>query len=302
MRSVNFGRANDLRTPRIGEISVQGSNLLNPDETVQVSLQAEDPEGQKLNVRWELMGESKNYVTSGDFQETPPSFSENIIESSTKTATIRVPQEAGLYRVYAFVDDGAEGGAVANVPLRVKVVVNQEPGKKAELPFILFDETGGNTTYVPSGWMGSTDAIKVNERCQTEPKFGSHCIECKFSKADNWGGVAWMGPEGDWGDQLGGLDLTGAKKMTFWARGLDGGEQVKFGFGLLGREKKYFDTGKDNMKIKLTKEWKQYSLDVGGKDLTRIKTGFYWTVAGQGKPVTFFLDKIMFDDGSDASD
>jgi hypothetical protein len=281
--------------PRISEISLQGSDSLNPDETVQVNLQADDPEGQKINVRWELMGESKNYVTSGDFQEAPPSYAENIIESGTTSATIRVPQESGLYRVYAFVDDGAGGGAVANVPLRVKVVTIQDPGKKADLPFILFDEPGGNTTYAPSGWMGSTDALKVNESCQTDPKFGSHCIECKFSKADDWGGVVWLSPDGDWGDKPGGLDLTGAKKMTFWAHGLDGGEQVKFGFGLLGREKKYFDTGKDEMDIKLTKDWKEYSFDVSEKDLTRIKTGFYWTVAGQGKPVTFFLDRIRFE-------
>ena len=295
------GTQPDNICPRISEISLQGSDVLKPGETVEISLQADDPEGQLLNVRWELMAESKEYVTSGDFQETPPTFEENVVESNTNSATVRMPQESGLYRVYAFVDDGAEGGAVANLPLRVKAVVNQDAGQQADLPFIVFDEPGDNATYAPSGWMGSTDAIKVNENCQTDPKFGSHCIECSYSKTDNWGGVVWLSPDGDWGDQPGGLDLTGAKKWTFWARGLNGGEEVKFGFGLLGREKKYFDTGKDELDIQLTKEWKEYSVDLSDKDLSRIKTGFYWTVAGQGKPVTFFVDRIMFDDGSSDS-
>ena len=70
---------------------------------------------------------------------------------------------------------------------------------------------------------------------------------------------------------------------------------VEFGFGLLGPDKKFADTAKGKMNVTLTNEWKQYEFDLSGKDLSLIKTGFYWTVAGQGKPVTFFLDKISFE-------
>lgn len=35
-----------------------------------------------------------------------------------------------------------------------------------------------------------------------------------------------------------------------------------------------------------------------GKDLSRIKTGFYWVLTGQGSAVTFYLDDIAYTDGS----
>ena len=45
----------------------------------------------------------------------------------------------------------------------------------------------------------------------------------------------------------------------------------------------------------LTKEWKQYTIPLDGKDLSRIKTGF-WFVSGPtaGAPTTFYLDDIVF--------
>ena len=45
----------------------------------------------------------------------------------------------------------------------------------------------------------------------------------------------------------------------------------------------------------LTKEWKQYEIDLTNKNLGRIKTGFGWVVGGQGKPVTFYVDDIVYE-------
>ena len=111
-----------------------------------------------------------------------------------------------------------------------------------------------------------------------------------------WAGIVWQDPANDWGDQPGGFNLTGAKKLKFWARGDKGGESVSFKFGVLGTDKKYSDsaTGAIN-DLKLTKEWTEYSIDLAGKDLARIKTGFVWTVDGQGSPVVFFLDDIRLE-------
>ncbi len=36
-------------------------------------------------------------------------------------------------------------------------------------------------------------------------------------------------------------------------------------------------------------------IDVSGRDLSCIKTGLAWIVAGQGKPVVFYLDGIRFE-------
>ena len=281
--------------PRISELSLIGENEVQPGASLRLELKASDPEGKPLNVRWVLSEEASSYVTGGDFQETPKSLGKNVVESANDKATIRMPDSTGLYRIYAYVDDGAGGGAVANLPVRVSEPGARSFGAKADLPFVLYDEPNGNSEFIPSGWMGSTESMSLDPRCNDDAKFGSHCLKFEYSKADNWGGVVWQHPDGDWGEKPGGFDLTGAKRLSFWARGGEGGEQVKFGFGILGREKKYFDTAKDEMTVKLVPEWKQYTFELGDADLKRIKSGFYLSVAGQGKPLNVFLDNIMFE-------
>jgi hypothetical protein len=144
--------------------------------------------------------------------------------------------------------------------------------------------------------MGETKAIKMNPAWTTQPHTGQTCLRCDFDAAAGWGGVTWQNPAGDWGDRGGGYDLTGAKKLTFWARGEKGGEAVSFLFGTLAKTKKFSDTGSGKLeKVTLGKEWQRYEIDVNGQDLTRIKTGFVWTLASPGQSVTFYLDDIRWE-------
>jgi len=94
----------------------------------------------------------------------------------------------------------------------------------------------------------------------------------------------------------GGWNLTGAKRLSFWARGDKGGEIVSFKFGILGPDKKYSDSATgESTDLKLTRQWTVYTIDLTGKDLTRVKTGFVWTLRGQGHPVVFYLDDIRYE-------
>ena len=42
-------------------------------------------------------------------------------------------------------------------------------------------------------------------------------------------------------------DLTGAKKLTFWARGEQGGEAVDFNLGIIGDDKPHHDSAKASL-------------------------------------------------------
>ncbi len=169
--------------------------------------------------------------------------------------------------------------------------------KAVKLPFTVYDEKGGaNNHYIPSGWMGNTKGTKLDEGCTNNPHGGKCCLRIEYSEAGDWAGIVWQDPVSDWGDQPGGFNLTGAKKLKFWARGNKGGETVNFKFGILGADKKYPDSATgETGSLTLTPEWKEYAVELEGKDLTRIKTGFVWTLAGQGSPVVFFLDDIRFE-------
>lgn len=286
--------------PVIASLTLDGSQHRQKDDTVTVKLTASDPENDELNVRWVVTGEADSYATGGDKQAAPKELQGLFTSQDLSGATLNLPAVAGIYRIYAYVDDG-DGAATANVSIRVigDLVPLTEPVPKAELPFVILDEPGKQVTdqgipfYVPSGFMGSTDALKV-EISRDDPKFGEHCTKVIYSKTDDWGGVVWQHPENDWGAKPGGFDITGAKSMSFWAKGKSGGEVVKFGFGVIGKDQPYFDTAKREVSTTLTDQWKEYVIDLEGKDLRRIKTGLFFSLAGQGEPVEFYLDRVSY--------
>ena len=70
---------------------------------------------------------------------------------------------------------------------------------------------------------------------------------------------------------------------------------VKFGVGVIGHDQPFFDTVRVEVPETLEKEWKQYTIDLADKDLQRVKSGFFFSLAGQGSPVEFYLDRISFD-------
>ncbi|MFK7768553.1 MAG: glycoside hydrolase family 2 TIM barrel-domain containing protein [Mariniblastus sp.] len=279
--------------PTIASLKLEGSQSVESGAILKLALDARDPEGKPINVRWSIVSNSEAYGSGGDFEEASKALEGNLISSDKTKATFKAPTESGLYRIYAYADDGY-GAAVANVPIRVKG--DQMPaGQKATLPFVVFDEPGEQAIFIPSGFMGSADAIKVDSVNTTDPAKGKHCMKVTYSKDDEWGGVVWQSPENDWGDKEGGLNLTGAKRLRFKVRGESGGEKIKFGVGVIGREKDYFDTTKKEIEFTLTSEWQECEIKLEGEDLTRIKTAFFWSAAAEGKPFTFYLDEIVFE-------
>lgn len=284
------------RCPTIQPLKVDGFARVAPGETVRVSTEIKDPDGDKLKIEWGLTKDFAQYHTGGDAVAAPPSYPDAILKQGESTVEVKMPEHGGGYFLYCFVTDDHNGAAVANVPLFVTGGEELTPAAtKAQLPLILYGD-GSTTPYIPSGWMGNTAAIEMEGRHADNPRSGEHCLRVRYRAADNWGGVIWQNPANDWGDAPGGYDLRGAKALTFWARGDQGGEKVNFVMGVLGGDKKFRDSASAEMKdVQLTKEWKQYRIDLAGKDLSCIKTGFGWSLAGQGQPVTFYLDDIRFE-------
>ncbi len=169
-----------------------------------------------------------------------------------------------------------------------------DPGKPATLPVNVHSD-GAKPAWIPSGYMGETGAIAMDDKSTDKPHSGATSLKVTYSKGDGWGGVVWQDPVNDWGAAAGGWNLTGAKALKFWARGAVGGEKVKFGFGVIGADQPFPDSGKKELAVTLGKEWTEYSIDVAGLDLTRIKTGFMWVVGGQGAVVCFHLDDVRWE-------
>jgi hypothetical protein len=263
-----------------------------PGETVHVTLDVKDPEGDPLKVEWKLYQDPAMYDTGGDTQPEPRQYPDAIVSGDTHGAVLKMPKDGGGFWLYAFVYDDHGGAAVADAPLWSDGPIPKPKVRVATLPLVLYGPGQKELPYVWSGWMGDVPSIKMDEKSTVQPHTGDTCMRCEVSK--NWGGIIWQSPANDWGEEPGGFDLTGARKLTVWARGEKGGEPVTFKLGVI-KDKKYSDSDEAHLDTHLTTEWKKYTIDLGGKDLSDIKTGFGWTTAAHNGPVVFYLSEIQYE-------
>ncbi|MDP3041179.1 MAG: hypothetical protein Q8N62_00375 [Candidatus Omnitrophota bacterium] len=168
---------------------------------------------------------------------------------------------------------------------------------------VYLDKNAKDNHYIPSGWIGDYGDIKMIDQSAENPHTGTTSIQfvysAKKSQGQGWAGVYWQNPASNWGGKKGGFDLTGMTKLTFWARGAKGGEVLqKVIVGMSNKDKTYPDTASVEMgPLELTSTWKQYTVNLAGKDLSYINGGFGWTTTADLNPegATFYIDDIKFE-------
>ena len=163
------------------------------------------------------------------------------------------------------------------------------------------DGSSPDNHYVPSGWMGDYGDLKLDEKFLTNSHSGTTCIKVvyngKATQGARWAGIYWQNPPNNWGTRPGGYDLTGAKKLTFWARGEKGGERIEE-FKIGGTTGEYADSDVAGIgPVVLTMEWQEFTIDLEGKDLSSISGGFCWSTNLDVNPqgCTFYLDDIKYE-------
>ncbi len=166
---------------------------------------------------------------------------------------------------------------------------------------IYTDRSAPDNHYAPSGWMGDFGDIDLNDQYMENPHSGTTSIQITYSakktQGAGWGGIYWQNPPNNWGERAGGFDLTGYNKLTFWARGENGGEAIeKFKVG--GIKGTYPDSLDVQMgPVVLTRDWKKYTINLVGRDLSYVSGGFCWVTASRlnANGATFYLDDIRFE-------
>jgi hypothetical protein len=127
-----------------------------------------------------------------------------------------------------------------------------------------------------------------------------------------WGGYYFTTPVIDGaitraatGNDNVGINLSGALKLTFLAKGLEGGECVEFFTAGLGYGEDFTDEFPDSSRkislgvVKLTTEWTQYEIPLSGHDLSRVAGGFGWVASSRRNAertaIRFCFDEIRFE-------
>ena len=183
-----------------------------------------------------------------------------------------------------------------------KPVVEKVAEESSFKPFYIYSDKGRRDNhFVPSGFMPDGKCISFNDRWQENCHNGKTCIKIVYDvecskESQEWAGIYWLNPANNWGRRKGGFNLTGATKLTFWAKGEIGGEQIQE-FTIGGVEGDYPDSDKIVIgPVILSDQWKQYSIDLQGKDLSYISGGFAWSteVAVNPESCVFYLDEMKF--------
>lgn len=153
--------------------------------------------------------------------------------------------------------------------------------------------------YAASGFIGDSGNITTDvetgagDVCSTRVDGADGaCRRWSYTPGENnFGGVFWQFPDGNFGTMPGFPIPQGARRLTFAAWGAEGGESIEFGFGVGG------DVG-DPVEardfIVLTTTPTLYTITIpSGTPFGEIVTPFLWVAAGDQGPVTFFTDNIV---------
>lgn len=215
----------------------------------------------------------------------------------TKGYDIQLPQENGAVKIYVTVQDTNGNLGIATTSIQVK---DEQAAKrkylvpKAKLPFYVYRDNE-NLPYYPSGYMGNYKAIAVDLNQTEEVYSGKTAIKISYHARNDWYGVAFVDPANDWGDILGGYDISGAKSFSFWAKANDTNVKITIGFGLIDQDKPFPDSGKKSTEITLTTEWKHYSIRIKKTDVSCIRSGLVLFSAGNGFAHDIYLDEVVFE-------
>lgn len=184
---------------------------------------------------------------------------------------------------------------------------NRIPSKLSPVPVktpfaVYTDAVSDDNYFQPTGYMGDFEKNEgdnpVNRNCTEFPQSGESCVKIKYTPGFyGWAGVYWQYPINNWGESPGYTINNSASKLTFWARGERGGEWAEFKVGGITGSWPDSINPPISKYIVLSKEWKEYSIDLKGKDLSHIIGGFAWVTNEIQNPngSTIYLDNIKYE-------
>ena len=273
------------------------TNLNLPDrayssgEWVTVDLEISDKENETLDVSFAYNHRvgSRRYRN----QITPLNHRGNVNDGFE----IQLPKVNGSIKVYAMVKDTYNNLGIASSSIVVQDAIANAKRflvPKVELPFYVYKDDI-EMPYFPSAYMGNYNALEIDMNHTREKHSGKTSMRIHYKERSGWYGIGLVDPANDWGDILGGYDISGAKTFSFWAKSDFGGVSAKIGFGLIGKDKTYPDSAIEAKEIPLDSKWRKFTIKLKKSDLSCIRSGFVLFANAYGSPHKIYIDDIVFE-------
>lgn len=115
------GKVPAQRAPRVYgmDLELADTSAVGPGHRFAVSVRADDPDGDELQIEWKVVAETSDRRSGGDAERVPPTIADRIASTDGLNAEVIAPTEPGSYRLFVFVRDGTGRAGTVNVPFRV---------------------------------------------------------------------------------------------------------------------------------------------------------------------------------------
>jgi len=112
------------RTPQVHSFTINDKTAydnvnLVANQEYMASIEILDFENDPLNFQWEILYESTDLQDGGDFEAKPEAVDISVVSDSNGQLKFKAPKDKGVYRLFAYVDDGKKKSATANIPFKV---------------------------------------------------------------------------------------------------------------------------------------------------------------------------------------
>jgi hypothetical protein len=261
---LQFSCSCDFSTLKIGDISVLSPlrNKILTGDDIELNIVVDNPKNCPVDYIWESPG--------------------GKIEPRKGMSNVRfkVPCETGTVRVICKIVNKNDTSDVVD-------------SKYMDLNVQRLDPVDILSKFVPSGWMEVDNSNLSFDQTMYRGRSCNGIIFTPSATKNRWGGIYWL--NGGNYETASRVDLTGYHKITFRACS-QGNAKVDFGAGTKDKDTFYCNTGV----VTLEENWKQYSIDLNGKDLSKILGGFFWVASAAYNPGTiyFFLADIRYESGN----
>ncbi len=99
----------------------RAQGIFKPSTRITCSIKTSDPDNDPITVTWEVRPDVANNASQGgDFEPSAAPIWGAVEQQNGQSAVIRIPRNAGDYRIFAYARNQYRGAATANLPIEVK--------------------------------------------------------------------------------------------------------------------------------------------------------------------------------------
>lgn len=118
-KSEPVNRAPILKSFELEDEALRSSVKLAIGSSGKAKIEVEDPDGDPLEIKWEILPESTDIRAGGDKEARPKSLSGLVAYQDENSMQFNAPSTPGAYRLFVYINDGKNKVATANFPFYV---------------------------------------------------------------------------------------------------------------------------------------------------------------------------------------